>query len=215
MGKRELNKRFFPAAVIIALAVGLVLGGCTRETPSTRTPIHLNPNMDDQPKYQAQETSVFFEDGKTMQTPVEGTVARGELRDDPVYFQGMNSRGEFVKQMPVDITKPVLERGQERYNIYCSPCHSKVGDGKGIMVEKGYIPPPTFHDDRIRNMPDGEIFNTITHGIRNMPSYAHQIPVADRWAIIAYIRALEKSQNAALEDIPEELRDKVRQGTNQ
>lgn len=215
MGKRTKIIRYDIVVVLLAATVAMVVSGCSRGTPSTTPPIHINPNMDDQPKYEPQETSAFFKDGKAMQTPVEGTVARENLRADDAFYRGKDANGKFLKNIPVEMTKSLLERGQERFNIYCSPCHSRVGDGKGIMVQKGYVPPPSFHDDRIRNMPDGEIFNTITHGIRNMPSYAHQIPVKDRWAIISYIRALEKSQNATLEDIPEEKRDKVRQGTNQ
>ncbi len=208
-----MKKNSIITLLIIALIAGIALNGCTRERPSSRTPIHLNPNMDDQEKYKPQGTSEFFVDGKAMQTPVEGTVARGELREDDIYFRGKDNKGAFVKTLPMEVNMSMLKRGEERFNIFCSPCHSKVGDGKGIMIEKGYLPPPTFHDDRLRNMADGEIFNTITHGIRNMPSYAHQIPVEDRWKIVAYVRALQRSQNASVEDVPVELRDKVRQGT--
>ena len=211
--RQEYKRKWGLAGAVGLMLVGLLtLAGCGRGEPSTRTPIHLNPNMDDQPKYKAQAVSQFFANGAAMQTPVAGTVARGELRDDDAYYRGMNAKGEFIKAMPVEITKELLERGEERFNIYCSPCHSKLGDGKGIMITKGYLPPPTFHDDRIRTMPDGQIFNTITNGIRNMPSYRHQIPVPDRWAIVAYLRALERSQAASIQDVPEELRDKVRQG---
>jgi mono/diheme cytochrome c family protein len=104
----------------------------------------------------------------------------------------------------------LLKRGQERFNIFCSPCHGRLGDGKGIVVERGYSPPPTFHSDRVRSFPDGHIFDVITNGIRNMPPYGPQIPASDRWAIVAYFRALQRSQNATVNDIPVELRDQVK-----
>jgi hypothetical protein len=187
----------------------LVAGGCYRGRPSSKAPIHLNPNMDDQPKYEAQEEDDFFANDAAMRVPPPGTVARGELRADVVYYTGMTSDGKPVKKNPVKITMPLLERGRERFNIYCSPCHSRVGDGQGIVVKRGYVPPPTFHSDRLRNIEDGHIFDVITHGLRNMPSYAAQVPVSDRWAIIAYFRALQRSQDATEADIPVEMRDKV------
>jgi mono/diheme cytochrome c family protein len=195
------------------VAALLILVAC-QGTPTQRPPIDLNPDMDDQPKYLPQAKSEFFADSATMRMPVAGTVARGELRADDAYYRGMDADGNPVKRSPVPVTLKELERGQERFNIYCSPCHSRVGDGKGIMVQHGYVPPPSFHQDRIRDFPDGHIFDVITHGIRNMPSYAHQIPVADRWAIIAYVRALQRSQNASLNDVPVELRNKVQRGSS-
>ncbi|MCP4632634.1 MAG: cytochrome c [candidate division Zixibacteria bacterium] len=188
----------------------VVISGCTREHPSDKPPIHLNPNMDDQPKYKAQAESKFFEDDATMRTPVSGTVAQGELRDDDIYYKGKNIDGSYVLKAPLSINKETLLRGQERFDIYCSPCHSRLGDGRGIMLEKGYVPPPTFHSDRLRNLPDGEIFEVISNGVRNMPSYRHQINVHDRWTIVLYMRALQRSQNASINDIPVELRETVK-----
>lgn len=193
--------------LVLLLALG---SSCSRGRPSKRTPIHLNPDMDNQPRYEAQSKGAFFEDGATMRSPVPGTVARGYLRDDDAFYRGLNSNGEYLKEAPVFYTEQRLRRGQERYNIYCAPCHSKIGDGRGIMVNRGYVPPPTFHSDRIREMPDGQIFDVIANGIRNMPSYRHQIPPDDRWSIIAYLRALQRAQNATLGDIPVELREKVK-----
>ena len=203
-------KKLTTMLMVLICTLSVLAAGCARNRPSEKPPIHLNPNMDDQPKYDAQETGEFFEDGATMRTPVAGTVARGELKDDDLFFKGKDSRGNFVKKAPIDIDMQFLDRGQERYNIYCSPCHSRVGDGRGIMITRGYIPPPTFHSERIRELPDGHIFDVITHGIRNMPSYRHQIPPEDRWAIVVYLRALQRSQNAGIDDIPVELRETVK-----
>jgi mono/diheme cytochrome c family protein len=198
-------------AVIIG-GCALLLVSCVRERPSERTPIHLNPNMDDTPRYDPQERSRFFADGATMRTPVEGTVARGELRDgDPdslAYYTGRDSKGNLVRVSPVVPTMESLRRGQERYDIYCSPCHGRVGaeEQKGIVVQRGMLPPPTYHDERLRNIEDGHIYDVITNGIRNMPGYKSQIPVADRWAIVNYFRALQRSQHADEADVPENLR---------
>jgi mono/diheme cytochrome c family protein len=183
----------------------LVLAAC-QGRPSGDTPIHLNPNMDDQEKLQAQEASQFFEDGFAMRIPPEGTVARGQLREDDAFYRGRDAAGNFVTANPVPVTLPILKRGRERFNIYCSPCHGCTGDGRGIMVTRGYVPPPTFHSKRIRWLPDGHLFEVITNGVRNMPAYRGQVPERDRWAIIAFVRALERSQNARLADVPEEKR---------
>ncbi len=189
----------------------IILAGCARERPSERTPIHLNPNMDDQDKFQPQEKSEFFADSSAQRMPVPGTVAQGYLRNDDAFFKGMNSKGEFIQHNPLEINIHVLERGEQRYDIYCSPCHSRIGDGRGIMIQRNYPPPPSFHEDRLRNIPDGHLFDVITNGLRNMPSYRHQIPPDDRWAIVAYLRALQRSQNAAIDDVPVEMRDKLRE----
>ncbi len=198
-------KRF----VILLPMLAMVLSGCYQGRPSQKTPIHINPNMDSQPKYEAMERSEFFDNNATMRVPVEGTVPRGWLRENVEYFTGKNEDGEVIDQIPVDITLPMLQRGHERYNIYCSPCHGAVGDGQGIIVKRGYVPPPTFHADRLRGIEDGHIFDVITNGLRNMPAYRHQIPVEDRWAILAYFRALQRSQNASADDVPDEVLKKI------
>ena len=184
----------------------ILWAGCLQETPSEKPPVHLNPNMDDQPKYEAMEESQFWTDHASMRKPVEGTIARGQLHADRRYFEGKNEDGSLVKKSPLRISEELLKRGQERFNIYCSPCHSRIGDGQGIIIKKGFLPAPSFHIDRLREVEDGHFFDVITHGIRNMPSYRYQVPVADRWAIVAYIRALQRSQNASAKDIPENIR---------
>ncbi|MFH2055800.1 MAG: cytochrome c [bacterium] len=211
-------RRFYHvAAALASLFAILLLGIGCQGTPSENPPIHLNPDMDQQPRYEPQAESKLFEDGASMREPVPGTVARGELFADDAFYRGHFGPLEdsnWVKKNPTEITLASLKRGQERFDIYCSPCHSKIGDGRGIMVQRGYLPPPDFHQDRIRAFDDGYIFDVITHGVRNMPAYAHQIPPEDRWAIVAYVRALQRSQNAKLDDVPVELRDKVKQGGN-
>jgi mono/diheme cytochrome c family protein len=193
--------------LVITLALLALVVGCTRNRPSDKTPIHLNQNMDDQEKYKAQAASPFFNDGKAMRNPVEGTVARGQLRENVVYYTGKDQNGKLVKESPVPLTMDLLKRGQERYDIYCSPCHGRIGDAQSMVVKRGWVPPPaSLHDDRLRDIEDGHIFDVITNGIRNMPAYKYQIPVEDRWAIVAYFRALQKSQNASADEVPASAR---------
>jgi len=201
-------KRFIELFIVLTLTI--VLAGCYRGRPSENPPVHLNPNMDDQPRYNAQASSQFFEDSSAMRRPVEGTVARGELREDIIYYNGKNPDGSLVKKNPRPLTLELLNRGRQRFNIYCSPCHDLTGSGQGIVVKKGFLPPPTFHQQRLREVEDGHIFDVISNGLRNMPTYRHQIPVADRWAIVAYVRALQRSQNAQATDVPDDMRDKVK-----
>jgi mono/diheme cytochrome c family protein len=183
----------------------VVMAGC-QGRPSEKPPIHVNPNMDLQPKYKAQSESQFFVNHATMRTPPAGTVAVGELREDVVYQTGRDERGELIKRSPVPTTLELLKRGQERFVIYCAPCHGQTGKGNGIVAQRGFLPPPTFHSDLIRGYPDGQIYEAIANGIRNMPSYRSQIPVADRWAVVAYVRALQRSQFATADDVPSEIR---------
>jgi hypothetical protein len=182
------------------LLVAVALTAC-RGQPSQKPPIHLNPNMDWQEKFKSQEPNPFFEDGRAMRKPVEGTVARGLLRENAAYYEGVDENGAWVVTMPVSLDRSFLHRGRERYEIFCTPCHGGTGGGEGIVIGRGYVPPPSFHDDRILEMTDGELYSAIYNGVRTMPSYRHQIPVNDRWAIVAYIRALQRSQNATDEDL--------------
>ena len=177
------------------LLVGLAISGC-RGTISEKPPIHPNLNMDQQPRKEAQELNNFFADGRSMRQPVEGTVARGLRKADRAYYEGVDENGDWIETIPVEMTRAVLYRGQERFNIFCTPCHGLTGDGKGVVTTGGYgyVPAPTYHQDRLREAPDGEIYSAIFNGVRTMPSYAQQIPVEDRWAIVAYIRALQASQ---------------------
>ncbi len=203
-----LNCLFRVAPVLIVAAL---LSGCSRGMPKEKPPIHLNLNMDFQNKYLPQESSKFFKDGMTMRMPVPGTVAWGDTAFlNTPYFLGVDSRDSAIAKIPIPVDMKLLERGQERFDIFCAPCHGRTGDGQGIVVKRGMLPPPSYHDPRLLKVKDGYIFNVITHGLRNMPSYAHQIPVQDRWAIISYVRALQRSQDASLKDIPEEMRDKVK-----
>jgi hypothetical protein len=196
------NSMYFKSLILLAIA--LVLAGCFRGTPSDKPPIHLNPNMDDQDRYNPQAKSTFFADHRTMRMPVDGTVARGELFADDAVYRGVDEKGNYIKTIPLEVTHEFMLRGQQRYNIYCSPCHSRAGDGKGIVVKRGFLPPPDFHQEKVINFADGYIYDVITNGVRNMPDYKKQIPVQDRWAIVAYVRALQRTQNATAKDIPED-----------
>ena len=208
-GFKATYSSFLRAATLLLFACVVV--GCTQGRPKEKPPIHLNLNMDFQNKYLPQEQSKFFENGMTMRLPVPGTVARGDTAFlHKAYFMGLDDRDSAIAKIPIPIDMQLLERGQERFNIFCSPCHGRTGNGQGIVVKRGMLPPPSFHDPRLLAVSDGYIFNVITHGIRNMPAYGPQVPVHDRWAIISYLRALQLSENASLNDIPEEMRDKIK-----
>ena len=163
--------------------------------------------MYDQPRYDPMEESDFgpFDDGRSARNLVEGTVARGELRTDDHFYTG-KVNGEFVTQFPAPVSQHMLERGRERYNIYCSVCHGYDGRGQGMAVRRGFKQPPSFHEQRMRDATLGHYFDVITHGFGVMPSYAAQTSEPDRWAIVAYVRALQLSQNASLDALtPEEV----------
>ena len=174
-------------------------------------------DMQDQPRLKPYKSSDFFADGKAMRDFPEGTVARGQLREDKVFYTGKKENADpniqvetttdasgntlvssfpnDVEEIPMPVTKEVLDRGEERYKIFCMVCHGPVGSGDGMVVRRGYPQPPTYHDDRLRNAPAGHFFDVMTNGWGKMNSYASMIPVADRWAIVAYIRALQASQD--------------------
>jgi hypothetical protein len=164
-------------------------------TVGCRLDMHL------QPYYRTFAKSDFCADNRSARLPVEGTVARGDLHEDTYFYTGQigNNPGDY---MPFPVTKVDLERGRERYNIYCTPCHGRVGDGNGFIPSRGYRRPPSFHIDRLRKAPIGYLFDVDTNGFGVMPDYSAQIAPRDRWCIAAYIRALQLSQNAASSDIP-------------
>ena len=174
----------------------------------TTTGCELRQKMWDQPSYRTYQESEFFEDGSSARPLVEGTVARGFLREDDHYYRGKVD-GEFAKEIPeqIEVTRELLMRGKERYNIYCSVCHDPAGYGNGMVVQRGFAEPESFHIDRLRGMPDGYYYSVITDGFGRMPAYAYQIRPSDRWAIVAYIRTLQLSQYATLDDVPETVRD--------
>jgi len=180
------------AALVLGLAAAAA-AGCRQD-------------MHDQPKYKAFRPSDFFGDDRSARPLVEDTVARGQLRADAAYFTGKQGTMP-VDVLPVAVTPALLRRGQQRYGIYCTPCHGQTGRGDGMVVQRGYRRPPSFHIDRLRNEKTGYFFDVITSGFGAMPDYAAQVTVADRWAIVAYLRALQLSENARLEDVPADRRD--------
>jgi hypothetical protein len=159
-------------------------------------------DMHVQPRQNPLSRSDFFPDQRSERPPVEGTVARGQLHEDSYFYTGKlgNNPGDA---MPFPVTKEVLERGRERYNIYCAPCHSRLGDGNGFVPSRGFSKmPPSFHIARLQKAPVGYIYDIITEGFGIMPDYASQITPQDRWDIVAYVRALQLSQNATMADVP-------------
>ncbi len=182
---------------VVTLTSVVSLAGCARGCTSSRPPIHLNPSMDDQPKVRAQTASTFFYDGSSMRQPVPGTIPIGGLKEDSAFFTGKGADGQFVATSPVPLTDAVLERGRQRATIYCQPCHDARGDGKGILFQRGNVPTASFHQEKILNYPDGQIFDVITNGTGLMSGYKWPIPPADRWAIVAYVRDLQRKRSAS------------------
>ena len=182
----------------VVLTAALALSGCARGCTSSRPPIHPNPSMYNQPKVLPQTSSTFFYDGSAMRPPVPGTIAIGELKEDEVFFTGKGKDGQFVATIPGAVDEARLERGRQRYAIYCQPCHDARGDGKGILFQRGNIPTTSFHSDKVKPYGDGQIFDIMTNGSGLMPSYKWPIPPADRWAIIAHVRELQKERADAV-----------------
>ena len=188
----------------------LFFTGCFRGGKFEEPPIHLNPNMDNQQKYRALEESYFFSDGSTMRKPIEGTIARGQYHENASFLTGKNEDGSYLLNNPIELSAEVLDRGQDRFDIYCSVCHSQVGNGKGIVTQYDYpVIPANLHDQRIREQADGEMYNTIVYGLRSMPAYGYQLKTEDVWSIIHYVRALQRSQNATFEDLPKDEQEKI------
>ena len=212
--------RWLISTVVILVVLSwipLALAIRARVVKKTEPRIHIIQDMDNQPKVKAQSRLMLFADRRGMRPPVAGTVARGSILGNPALEHGRTADGAWVGSSPVPVALQVLARGRQRYDIYCSPCHGLSGYGDGMVAQRAdqlqegtWTPPTSFHTDLVRERAPGHLFNTITHGIRNMPAYGSQIPVDDRWAIVAYVRALQRSQNATIDDVPEDLRAQLR-----
>jgi mono/diheme cytochrome c family protein len=187
MPRDAINKLFISSLLLV---IGIV--GCRQK-------------MADQPRYDPLEASEFFPDGQSARPVIDATVPRGALRADEHLYAGM-SGGAPATTFPFPITLEILQRGRERYDVFCSPCHSRAGYGDGMVARRGFGPPASLHTDILRKQPPGHFFRVITQGFGAMPSYSQQIAPEDRWAIIAYIRALQLSQNASASDVPSEAR---------
>jgi len=179
--------RASPKMLMLAAGALLVLSACRQD-------------MHDQPRFKPMAKNDFFADMRSERPPVEDTVARGQLREDTYFYTGKigANPGDY---MPFQITEKDMERGRQRFNIYCAPCHSRMGDGNGMIAQRGFKQPPSYHIERLRKAPLGYFFDVMTNGFGSMPDYASQIPADDRWRIVAYIRALQLSQNATQGDV--------------
>ncbi len=196
---------FIVFAFIVVTLVGIFgFRGMTTD----RRPIEVFPDMDRQPRYEPQGESSFFADGRADREPVRGTVARGQLREDDHRYRGREG-DEFAAGYPMDVTASLMSRGRERYGIFCSACHGGTGDGQGITRNYGMVATPTFHSDRLRSMTEGEIYDVISNGRGLMGPYAGQISVEDRWAIVAYVRALQRAHAGSVEDVPADNRGEL------
>jgi mono/diheme cytochrome c family protein len=181
--------------LVVAVLLALGAGACRQD-------------MHDQPKYVPLRQSAFFNDERSARPLIEGTVARGQLHEDELMYTG-KVKGADSTLFPMRVDAAVMARGQQRFNIYCSPCHGRTGQGDGMIVRRGYRRPPSMHQDRLRNAPVGHFFDVMTNGFGAMPDYASQIKAEDRWAIIAYIRALQLSEHATLDDVPAADRSRI------
>ncbi len=190
--------------IFILLVLAGALTGCGLRPAGNTTPLQVHPDMDNQPKYKAQSASTFFADGRSNRPALPGTIARGHLNEDDALATGKDASGTLLKSNPFALTEALLRRGQERFIINCVPCHGRLGDGNGMVKARsfGVLNPANLQEVRLREVADGHIFDVITHGIRTMQPLGFNVPVNDRWAIVAYVRALQRSQNANLKDVP-------------
>ena len=188
-----MRNRFQLGAIVLSVAA---LAACRQD-------------MHDQPKYIPLRPTTFFQDGRSARPIIEGTVARGHLNEDVAYYTGRDASGKLVTEFPFPVTKEVLLRGQERFNVYCTPCHDQTGSGDGMVTQRGFRHPPSYHIDRLRQAPVGHFYDVITNGLGAMQDYASQVQPADRWAIAAYIRALQLSQGATINDVPADARGQL------
>lgn len=211
-----MPKWLIPLMLILSVAalVPVALISRARNDNQTTTRINLIPDMDYQPRYRPQAENSAFLDGRSMRQWVDGTVARGELGENDHLNRGQVD-GEWATEFPMPVTGAMMQRGQKRFEIYCAPCHGVDGTGSGLVnaraleaMEVGnanWVPALSVHDETVREREVGHLFNTITYGIRTMPAYGPQISVEDRWAIVAYLRALQRSSRATLDDVPRDV----------
>ena len=188
----SLQTRARGGRVMVLLALVALAAACRQD-------------MHDAPRYDPLERSAFFADGQASRSLVPNTVARGQLREDRHLYEGVVD-GRPAETFPMPVTEAVVARGQERFNVFCAPCHGRTGEGNGMIVQRGFRQPPSYHEERLRNAPVGYFFDVMTHGFGAMQDYASQLPVADRWAVAAYMRALQLSQRAAVADVPADRR---------
>ncbi len=187
---------------------------------SAQPPVEVFPDMDRQARYKPQAASKFFADGRADRPQVAGSVPRGRsevgeadpafLRADDLHYLGKKADGSFATEFPVEVSATLIARGRDRCAIYCAPCHGALGDGQGVTKRYGMVATPSFHDDRIRTMPHGEIFNTITNGKNTMMPYGDKLTPDERWAVIAYVRALQRAHHASINDVPLEKRGELK-----
>ena len=184
------------AAAACALALCLAASGCRQD-------------MHNQPRYKPLAESDFYPDGRASRTPPAGTVPRGGLRADRALYTGIGADGAFVREIPVPVARPLLERGRERFNIFCSPCHDQTGGGRGMIVQRGFKQPEPYSAERLRAQPIGYFYDVMTNGFGQMSSYAVQVPPEDRWAIAAWIRVLQVASHAPFQELPAPDREAV------
>lgn len=189
------------AVAVAVIVMTVALAGCRQD-------------MHDAPRYEPLEASTFFADGRGSRMLVANTVARGMLREDDHLYQGKID-GELTDIFPMPVTSDLMARGHERFNVFCSPCHGQTGQGNGMVVQRGFRAPPSYHEARLRDAPVGYFFDVMTHGFGAMSDYSSQISVSDRWAIAAYIRALQRSQQATIDDVPAARRAELDEPTPQ
>jgi mono/diheme cytochrome c family protein len=214
--------RFVVPTLAILIAVGLIplaLAAKARVSPSKLPRVHLVPDMDQTGGFKSQQSNRVFRDGRAMRPYVPGTVARGELDLDDHFYRGKVGEA-WAKDLPMPLSRELIERGRARYGIFCATCHGMTGNGRGpttiraeapeVMEQGTWTPPTAYDNEQVRNREAGHLFNTITNGIRNMPAYAPQIPVEDRWAIVAYVKALMRAQRSSIDDVPENMRERLR-----
>lgn len=202
---------------LLLLCIFVLIAGC-RGYRSEKPPVHINPNLDHQAKFKAQSFTEHPPEGTVPWGPVNPVEQTHPLQkrdysasNDSAIFTGKDKNGNFVSRIPLRVDEKLMDKGQERFNIYCAVCHDKVGTGKSIVVKRGFVPPPNLSDVRLKQVADGYIFDVITNGVRNMASYKKQTTVEERWAIVAYVRALQNASSVQVSNLNDALRVKIKE----